>query len=155
MSRLPFKLFICACVVTASFFVSLDLLEYFDVSTSTNCAAASCCPNGETVVLSPPYLHMGGYAYKSSIPELSHLSDTTEKGTYSRAIICEGDHQIGPAHTQWVEITQRGFGRFSHYNDAVVFSSSDNTDPNSNGRQYKIVIPPSRCRGVVFLLALC
>src|SRR5262249_45702046 len=138
MRRLLLRLFICGCVVTASFFVSLDILEYFDVSTSTNCAAA---PNGETVILSPPYLHLGGYGYRFSIPELSHLSDRAEKQTYSRAVICEGDRQLGPAHTLWVEITQKGFGRFSHYNDAVVFSSSDNTDPNSNGRQYKIVIP--------------
>jgi hypothetical protein len=152
MRRLLVRLFICGCVVTASFFVSLDLLEYFDVSTSTNCAAA---PNGETVALSPPYLNMGGYAYKFSIPQLSHLSDTAEKQTYSRVVICEGDQQLGPAHTLWLEITQKGFGRFSHYNDAVVFSSSDNTDPNSNGRQYKIVIPPLRCRGLVFLLGIC
>src|SRR5262249_3159239 len=91
------------------------------LSTGTNCAAASCCPNGQTVVLSPPYLHMGGYAYKFSVPQLSGLSDTSERATHSRAVICEGDHQIGPAHTLWLEITQKGFGRFSHLTTRLPF----------------------------------
>src|SRR5262249_28368327 len=142
MSRLLLRPFVCVCIVIASFFESLNLLECFDLSTGTNCAAAWCCPNGQTIVLSSRYLPLGGYAYKLSGPELSGLSDTSERATHARAVICEGDHQIGPAHTLWLEITQKGFGRFSHYNDAVAFSSSDNTDPNSNGRQYKIVIPP-------------
>jgi hypothetical protein len=156
MSRLRLRLLIYVSVVIASFFVSLDLLEYFDASTGTNCAAGgSCCPNGQMLIVSPPLSPLEGYAYKVSIPQLSSFGDTAEWATRSPAVMCEDDHQIGPGHAPFLEIVQKGAGRFSHYNDMVVFSSSDNTDPNSNGRRYKIVIPSARCRGLAFLLALC
>ena len=156
MRRLLLRLLIYACVVIASFFVSLDLLEYFDASGVTNCAAgASCCPNGQSIDLSPPLSHLEGYAYKVSIPQLSDVGDTERVMTRSPTVVCEGDHQMGPSHTPFQEIIQKGAGRFIHYNDMVVFSASDNTDPNSNGRRYKIVIPASRCRGFAFLLGFC
>ena len=155
MRRLLLKLLIYACFVIACFFVSLDLLEYFDASSGTNCAAGdSCCPNGQAIDLSPPLSQLEGYAYKVSIPQLSGVGDT-ERGLFSPTIVCEGDHRMGPGHTPFVEIIQKGGGRFIHYNDTVVFSSSDNTDPNSNGRRYKIVIASSRCRGFAFLLGFC
>ena len=166
MRRLLLRLLISACVVIASFFVSLDVLDYFDASSGTNCAAgASCCPNGQATDLSPPFSQSGGQwsgplegpAYKVSIPQLSDVADT-ERGLVSQTVVCEGDHRMGPAHTPIVEITQKGGGRFIHYHDTVFFSSSDNTDPNSNGRRYRIVIPgPTgwRCHGFAFLLAFC
>ena len=153
-------LLICACVVIASFFVSSDVLDYFDASSGTNCAAgASCCPNGEATDLSPPFSQsqLEGYAYKVSIPQLSGVADT-ERGLVSPTVVCEGDHRMGAAHTPIVDIIQKGGGRFIHYDDNVFFSSSDNTDPNTNGRRYRIVIPgPTgwRCHGFAFLLAFC
>jgi hypothetical protein len=156
MRRLLLRLLFYAFVVIASFFVSLDLLEYFDASSGTNCAAgASCCPNGQAIDLSPPLSQLEGYAYKVSIPKLSGVGDTAELATRSPTVVCEGDHRLGPGHTPFTEIVQKGAGRFSHYNDLVVFSSSDGTNPNSNGRQYKVVIPSSGCRGLAFVLAFC
>jgi hypothetical protein len=156
MRRFLLRLLIYVCVVIASFFVSLELLEYFDASSDTNCAAgASCCPNGQAIDLSPPLSYLEGYAYRVSIPQLSDFGDTDERATHSPTVVCEGDHRMGPGHAPFLEIVQKGAGRFSHYNDIVVFSSSDNTDPNSNGRRYKIMIPSSRCRGLAFLLAFC
>ena len=110
---------------------------------------------GQAIDLSPPLSQLEGYAYKVSIPQLSGLGDTAEGATRSPAVVCEGDHRMGPGHTPFLEVIQKGAGRYSHYNDLVVFSSSDNTDPNSNGRRYKIVIPSSRCRGLAFLFAFC
>jgi hypothetical protein len=156
MRRLLLRLLLYVCVVIASFFVALELLEYFDASRDTNCAAgASCCPNGQAIDLSPPLSQLEGYAYKVSIPQLSSFGDTAELATRSPAVVCEGDHRLGPGHTPFLEIVQKGAGRFIHYSDIVVFSSSDNTDPNSNGRRYKILIPSSRCRGLAFVLGFC
>jgi hypothetical protein len=159
MRRLLLRLLICACVVIASFFVSLDIVDYFNASSGTNCAAgASCCPNGQASDLSRPFSQLEvGYGYKVSIPQLSGVADT-ERGLVSQTVVCEGDNRMGPAHTPIVEIVQKGGGRFIHYDEDVFFSSSDNTDPNSNGRQYRIVIPSPtgwRCRGFAFLLAFC
>ena len=158
MCRVLLMLLIYACVVIAAFFVSLDVVDYFDASSGTNCAdGASCCPNGQASDLSPPFSQsqLEGYAYKVSIPQLSGVGDTAEWATRSPTVVCESDHRMGPGHSPFLEIIQKGAGRFIHYNDAVVFSSSDNTDPNSNGRRYKIVIASSRCRGFAFLLGFC
>jgi hypothetical protein len=47
----------------------------------------------------------------------------------------------GPPHAVYTEIVRLGMGQFTHYEDWVIFSSSDNSDPNSNGRTYKVVMP--------------
>jgi hypothetical protein len=155
MSRLAFWL-INLFVLAISFFVALDLLEYFEGRSSAPCAHASCCPKGQEFVLAPPFsVKLGDYGYKVSIPQLMQPGDTEANMQRSRTVMCEGDLRIGPGHTPYTEIGTKGFGRFIHYQNEIAFSSSDNTDPNSNGRQYKIVIPLSFCRGVAFLLALC
>src|SRR3974390_3035215 len=156
MSRLALWLISSLFVFALSFFVALDLLAYFKGRSSMPCAHASCCPNGQEFVLSPPFsVKLGDYGYKVSIPQLMQLGDTEANMQRSRTVMCEGDLRIGRGPTPHAEIATKGFARFSHYQDEIIFSSSDNTDPNSNGRQYKIVIPVSLCRGVPFMLALC
>src|SRR5262245_13277273 len=109
--RLLFRLPIYVCVVIVFFILGLELLEYFDASSSTNCAAgAPCCPNGQAIDLSPPFsqLQLEGYAYKVSIPSLSGVGDTERAMTRSPAVVCEGDHRVGPGHTPFIEIIQKG-----------------------------------------------
>jgi hypothetical protein len=45
---------------------------------------------------------------------------------------------LGPQHAPHVVIDQVGHGAYSHWGGEVLFSSSDNTDPNSNVRDYKV-----------------
>src|SRR5262249_31946861 len=123
-----------------------------DLSPGSNCSGTSCCPTGQTLALSPPLPQLEGYAYKASVPQLNDLGDIAAAAR-SPTIICEDDHRMGPAHIPYAEVIEKGRGRFSHYQGEVVFSTSDNTDPNSNGRQYRIVIP--KCRGIALLIALC
>lgn len=52
--------------------------------------------------------------------------------------------ELGPAHSAHAEIRERGQGRFSHWNNALYFSSSDGTDPRTNGRTYTYVLS-NRC----------
>lgn len=49
----------------------------------------------------------------------------------------EDDRELGPARVAHVEIREQGNGRFSHWGEALYFSSSDNTDPRTNGRVYR------------------
>jgi hypothetical protein len=59
----------------------------------------------------------------------------------SRLELFEDEVALGPADTQHDDIRQKGKGRFSHWRDAVYFASSDNTDPRTNGRSYRIEYP--------------
>jgi hypothetical protein len=48
----------------------------------------------------------------------------------------------GPAHSDHYDIEAIGRGRYSHWKDlGLLLSTSDNTDPNKNGRAYWAVIP--------------
>jgi hypothetical protein len=60
----------------------------------------------------------------------------------STAYLCEGDLPLGPAHAQHGEIDTLGRGSFSHYSTyGFIFSTSDNSDPNKNGRTYMAIQP--------------
>jgi hypothetical protein len=62
----------------------------------------------------------------------------------SLLILLENGVPVGPAHSLHAEIQQLGMGRYSHWHDGTSvylwFSTSDNSDPRMNGRQYSIAV---------------
>lgn len=50
--------------------------------------------------------------------------------------IRENQFQLPYAHTPYQALSRFGFGRYLHKADGVYFSTSDNTNPNENGRAY-------------------
>lgn len=66
-------------------------------------------------------------------------SDSNSDQTASTLILRENGHALGPAHSLHTDIRNRGEGAFSHWEDSIRFSTSDNTDPERNGRRYSIV----------------
>ena len=72
--------------------------------------------------------------------------DSGQAPAGSRLALTENGAALGPPHSIHAEIAEKGGGRFSHWGEAVIFSSSDNSDPRSNGRAYAIgyeVAPPT------------
>ncbi|WMT72604.1 hypothetical protein [Bradyrhizobium sp. Ash2021] len=73
------------------------------------------------------------------------LADHSEADFSSPTELWEGNERLGPAHSTLNEIVSLGKGRFYHHTEradsVVVFSSSDNTSPMTNGRTYWIVNP--------------
>ncbi|MGE5531681.1 MAG: hypothetical protein ACM3VW_06160, partial [Bacteroidota bacterium] len=62
--------------------------------------------------------------------------------TRSKLILYEDGKPLGPAHNAHIDTMENGLGRWSHWGTrSIQFSTSDNTDPRTNGRQYKIVNP--------------
>jgi len=48
----------------------------------------------------------------------------------------------GRVHSRHDEVEYIGRGRYSHWKDVgILMSTSDNTDPNRNGRRYWIGLP--------------
>ncbi len=131
-------------ILVVSFWTTLNYLSPTDPRDDRSTGSldsVDACLKGERVPLNAPFAPLEGYAYKASLPSLASISDTDKNPARSPAILCENDTVLGPRHAPWAEITRAGYGRFSHYGDVVVFSSSDNSNPNSNGRQYTVVIP--------------
>lgn len=67
-------------------------------------------------------------------------ADTDADPNHSNLIIYEDGKPLGPAHSPIYHVAVLGMGRYKHWKrngqSIFVFSSSDNTDPRTNGRKY-------------------
>jgi hypothetical protein len=84
--------------------------------------------------------------YQTGLDRFNSLgNDAHIKGdNRSPVMLYENSKPLGPAHSRFHEIYHLGGGSFSHLKDSqFVFSSSDNSDPNTNGRSYWLVFPTS------------
>jgi hypothetical protein len=101
-------------------------------------------PPGEAVYLGRHFHRFSpdGFYYSVRLPAFRTLADTETDQRRSPILLYENDQLLGPAHTSHHEIYLRGHGRFSHWMDGnMIFSTSDNSDPNRNGRNYWAVKP--------------
>jgi FkbM family methyltransferase len=57
----------------------------------------------------------------------------------SSTVVVEDGAMLGPAHALHADIRTTGGGLYSHWGDALYFSTTDGTDPNTNGRRYSVV----------------
>ena len=71
-------------------------------------------------------------------PLLSIDGDTLEKASRSTLALFEDGRELGPPHAQHAWIREYGGGLFSHWGSSLYFSSSDNSDPRTNGRLYTV-----------------
>jgi len=102
------------------------------------------CPSGERIEMRRPFTANGGASYYANMPDIARISDDPGHLERSPIVICEENRMIGPAHAIHGEILRWGRGRFSHWGDDLVFSASDNSDPNANGRSYLVIRPDGR-----------
>jgi Macrocin-O-methyltransferase (TylF) len=82
-----------------------------------------------------------GHCFTVPVPEISG-GDTNEDPHCSRLIVIEDSVVLGPAHALHDAIRDEGGGLYSHWHGTLYLSSSDNTDPRSNGREYRVYAPP-------------
>ncbi|GJM21730.1 MAG: hypothetical protein DHS20C15_16450 [Planctomycetota bacterium] len=75
-----------------------------------------------------------------------HLEDdlTSDAEGCSRVVLWEDNKPLPLAHVAHAEIRGEGAGRYSHWKDCLFFSSSDNSDPRTNGRLYSITLRETR-----------
>jgi hypothetical protein len=93
--------------------------------------------------LTGPFKHEQGHCWVVHLPDLARWADSQPQQENSTLMIYEDGRPLGPAHSQHDNIRKMGEGRFSHWEEALYFSTSDNTDPNNNGRKYSITASPS------------
>ncbi|WP_431204588.1 hypothetical protein ACQ86E_05775 [Bradyrhizobium betae] len=74
--------------------------------------------------------------------------DNEKHPAASSVEVFENGVALGPAHSSPADISNLGQGRYLFVRDGdttwLVFSSSDNTDPRTNGRTYRAVDPLAR-----------
>lgn len=64
--------------------------------------------------------------------------DDAENTKFSSWRLYEDGHELPYPHRPHGEIEQIGKGRYSHWGGNLYFSTSDNSDPRSNGRYYSL-----------------
>jgi hypothetical protein len=80
------------------------------------------------------------HSFRVAVPDLQHVSDDkTPSRDRSPVFVFEDKRQLAMPHALHAEIVAFGQGRFSHWADYILFSTSDNSDPRSNGRSYELV----------------
>jgi hypothetical protein len=80
-----------------------------------------------------------GFLYQG---RFSRGAPSDQGGGRSDLILLEDGKPLGPAHCAHAEIRKEGKGRWSHWGSCTVwFSTSDNSDPRTNGREYRVVYP--------------
>lgn len=73
---------------------------------------------------------------------LARFADSDRAPSSSPLIVYENGTPLAPAHASHAVIRNTGCGAYSHWKDDVYFSTSDNSDPNLNGRRYEIALGP-------------
>jgi lysophospholipase L1-like esterase len=96
--------------------------------------------------------HLSGNAYQAAIP-FNAPSDDDHPYNSSLVLLQDG-RPLGPAHADEQVIAEIGNGSFLVRKDRLVFSTSDNSDPGSNGHRYTIEQPKSLSTILLFLLTL-
>ena len=88
--------------------------------------------------LKGPFKHLGGHCYIAQIPHLEASADSDDNRGRSKIMLFENGVPLGFPHQYPHHIKTFGSGRYSHWDVKLLFSATDNTDPNSNGKQYTI-----------------
>ena len=103
----------------------------------------------------------GEFSYLAKLPFSSDAvmaADGPNSPFASTVILYENGKRIGWPHSLHEVIDKVGLGTFSHWGNlsesVLIFSSSDNTDPRTNGRSYRIAALHKAPNPVFILLAL-
>ena len=93
------------------------------------------------VHLAGPFRNLDGFCWFCAIPsQCAWASDTNEQPKRCFLGVWEDAQELGPPHAHHQAIHTLGMGRYSVWKNGLFFSTSDNSDPNSNGRNYKLNI---------------
>jgi hypothetical protein len=134
---------------TKSIYALVAIATYFALALWSKASFVDYTPTGKTVVrIFRPFEKVGTSGFAVIAHEwtmggsLEDIADTDDDHQRSPVLIYENDRQLGPAHSKHADIANLGMGRYSHWRgQGYVISSSDNSDPNTNGRFYWAVVP--------------
>jgi len=93
-------------------------------------------PDKPIAVFIPDPNDKNGNCYLIYVPQYVQVADDDQNPKRSTLELFEDGKPLGPPHTMHKEIREQGKGRYSHYQSWIFMSTSDNTDPRSNGKKY-------------------
>jgi hypothetical protein len=88
------------------------------------------------------FRHDEGLSWIAPVPALNAYADGPDFPARSPLVVLENDLPLGPAHASHAAIRANGGGSYSHWRDCVFLSTTDDSNPNHNGRRYVAILPP-------------
>ncbi len=85
------------------------------------------------IPLIAPFFHREGLTWRVAV---AHVGDVLATDRRSTLQLYEDDLPLGPRNCMHVDVDKGGVGRYSHWRQELLFSTSDGSDPNTNGRSY-------------------
>jgi len=138
--RLITRILGALAVLAGGFVATLYFLGDFEPKSSGNVDPR--CAGGQRTTIAKPIPAELGFAFIVSLPALESVSDSNSAPSRSKLMLCENGSVLGPAHSLHDDIRNQGRGRYSHWAGHLLFSASDNSDPNKNQRTYFFVLQP-------------
>jgi hypothetical protein len=92
--------------------------------------------------------HERGHCFRAALPPEFAAGDSNTDPHSSNLMLAENGVALGPGHAVHDVISERGRGLYSHWHRVLYFSSSDNSDPRQNGREYQVISPVRRSPAV-------
>jgi hypothetical protein len=86
--------------------------------------------------LQGPFQKEQGNCWTAALQQHTAAADNSKESSRSKLVMYEDGKPLGPGHAMHDEIRTKGGGKYSHWNDTLYFSTSDNSDPNKNGKKY-------------------
>ena len=119
---------------------AIGVTTYFAAAVYLDRTFIDPTPKGRTVIPLGRLLERSGHAaiVYQDFPDLP-TDDGGKAG--SPVVIYEDGVPLSRPHSYLPDVAKLGMGRYGHFRNGLVFSASDNTDPNSNGRHYWAVVP--------------
>ena len=96
----------------------------------------------KTIDLKGPFKKVNGNCWSVSLPEFESDCDSCEFLRRSPLIMFEDKYRLTINHASHEHIITPGRGLYSHWGKDLLFSTTDNSDPNTNGKSYTIKIYP-------------
>lgn len=82
------------------------------------------------------------HSFSVHLPNIpTDQADSTNDPRRSTWLLLEDNRLLGPPHALHRDIESIGQGRYSHWQSSLIFSTSDKSDPRTNGRTYTLVKP--------------
>ncbi|MBR0801703.1 hypothetical protein JQ615_40880 [Bradyrhizobium jicamae] len=90
-----------------------------------------------------PFRHILGNSYLANVAVRGIPADEEGRMDQSTLQLYEGDRPLGPQHVSSDQIAMEGRGTYLYWQTdngkVIIFSTSDNTDPNTNERTYRVL----------------
>ena len=88
------------------------------------------------IKLTPASKCEGGNAWSIGVDDYMNSADSEESPKKSTLMLYENGVPMGFPHVSLKHIARHGKSRYAHWKNKIIFSTTDNTDPNTNGREY-------------------